>query len=372
LDLASVGPAARASGILADYGATVVKVLRPAARVGESIEAPESAYGGAGRATRVRIDLAQAAGRDAFLRLADRADVVLESFRPGVARRLGIDAAALRARNPRLVHCAITGYGSTGPYAAWAGHDLNYVGLAGMLGHGDARADGGPPVPGATVADAAGGGMHAAIAVLVALLARAGTGEGATLDVSATDGALWLMSLVIDQHLAATGDAGAMPLLSGAYGCYSTYRARDGRWLTVAALESRFWRNLCEALGAPDLAAAQTDPARQAEVKQRLAAVFATRDRDDWVALLGPADTCVAPVHTPREVAGDPQFRARGLFASLGADGGGHERLAPLLAGSRGDGTSSAPPPLDTDGLLRDAGLAAAEIATLRHAGIVA
>jgi alpha-methylacyl-CoA racemase len=359
LDLSSVGPASRAAGIFADYGATVTKVLRPRDRIGDAYEAPPSAYGGAQRVRQLRIDLTDRDGRDVLLRLADGADVVLESYRPGVAQRLGIDAAVMRARNRRLVHCSITGYGTTGDYANWAGHDLNYVGLAGMLAHGEPRADGGPPVPGATVADGAGGGMHAVIAVLVALLARERTGEGATLDVSVADGALWLMSLVVDQHLATGLDDGPMRLLTGDYGCYSNYRARDGRWLSVAALEHRFWRNLCVALDLEELVPMHTEATAQAEVKQRLTTTFATRDRDEWVAQLGPADTCVAPVHAPQDVASDPHFRSRGVVRE--------HRLAPLLAGS----APASPPTTDADDDLREAGLAQHEIDDLRTRRIV-
>jgi alpha-methylacyl-CoA racemase len=372
LDLSAVGPASRAAGILADYGAQVTKVLRPRDRVGDSFEPDESLYGGGRNVRRVRVDLAHEDGRDVLLRLADGVDVVLESFRPGVADRLGIGAAVLRARNPRLVYCSTSGYGRAGPYAAWAGHDLNYLGLAGLLAHGDRRGDGGPPVPGATIGDAAGGGMHAVIAVLAALLGRDGSGVGTELDVPVLDGSLWLMSLALDEWLRGAEPDSPMRLLTGRFACYSTYAARDGRWLSVAALEPRFWRNLCESLDVPDLIGCQHDEDRQPEVKARLAAVFVTRDRDDWVARLGPADTCVAPVHTLDEVAQDPHLRARGLFSEVAvAPDRRHERLSPLLAGAE----RTSPPLPDSEdatrGVLVAAGFTAAEARSLRERGIV-
>jgi alpha-methylacyl-CoA racemase len=293
--------------------------------VADSIDPPASAYGGGRGVRRLRLDLTHPDGRDVLLTLADRADVVIESFRPGVAARLGIDAAVLRARNPRLIYCAISGYGSTGPYATWAGHDLNYVGLSGML----AASAGPPAVPGATIADAAGGGLQAVVAVLAAPVARGTTGLGATFDVSVAEGTLWLTSLLVDHDLCGEPTTAPMRMLRGGYACYGIYAARDGKWLSVAALEARFWRNLCEQLGVPDLVEVQTDEARQAEARARLEAVFATQDRDEWVALLAPADTCVAPVHDITDVAGDPQFRARGVLR----DGSGG--LTPLFAGTR-------------------------------------
>ncbi|MDX1648605.1 MAG: CaiB/BaiF CoA-transferase family protein, partial [Myxococcota bacterium] len=226
LDLSTVGPAARATRILADYGAVVVKVGAPPRKAGVQIEPAFWAYS-AGRGTkRARLDLKAPAGREAFLRLAAAADVVVESFRPGVVERLGIGYEAVRAANPGIVYCATTGYGQEGPDARHAGHDLDYLAVGGYLATSGPRADGGPPLPGATLADAAAGGMHAALAVVAALLRRTRTGEGAYLDVAGADGVLQLMALYVDLHLA----TGARPapghdVLTGRYAFYDTYRA---------------------------------------------------------------------------------------------------------------------------------------------------
>ncbi|HEX7094533.1 MAG TPA: CoA transferase [Acidimicrobiales bacterium] len=328
LDLSSVGPASRASGILAGYGADVLKIARPRRLGAEAIEPPADLYGGRPAVT-VRIDLATDDGRSLLGRLVERADVLFESFRPGVADRLGIDAKTLRARNPRLIYCSTSGYGRTGPAAGWAGHDLNYLAMSGFLACSEPRADGGPPVPGATLADAAGGGMHAAIAVLAALLAREHTGQGAHLDVSATDGSLWLMAVVLSEHLAGGQRSTPISLLDGSFACYQNYRARDGRWLSVAAIERKFWANLCRAIGVPELIEAHTDPTRQEEARRRLTEVFATRDRDEWVDTLASADTCVAPVNDLDDVVHHPQLRSRGVIRASDS----RITLGPLLAG---------------------------------------
>lgn len=377
LDLASVGPAARASRWLADYGARVVKVGPVPARGGVQIVPPFHSYGGHRGMQRILLDLKSDDGRDAFLRLAHDADVVIESFRPGVVDSLGIGDSAVRAVNPRIVYCSTSGYGQHGPRAAVAGHDLNYLAVGGFLAATHPRADGGPPVPGATVADSAGGGMQAVIAILAALVRRGTTGAGAYLDVAAADGVVALMSLAIDEHLATGVEPGPRHgLLTGRYACYDCYEAADGRWLTVAAIEPRFWGNLCRALGCEQWIDHQTDDAVQDDIRADLRAVFKTRTRDEWAADLMPADTCVAPVLEVAEVANDPQFAARGLFVDAEhPDAGRFRQTGPVLAGQPApegvyelrDASST-----DTDELLAAAGYAADEIARLRAEGAVA
>jgi len=376
LDFSTVGPAARCARILADYGAEVVKVGAPARRSGSQIEPAFWAYSGHRGMRRVRLDLKAPAGRGAFLRLAARADVVLESFRPGVADRLGVGWEAVRAANPRAVYCATSGFGQTGPAAAWAGHDLDYLALAGFLASSEPARDGKPPLPGATVADAAAGGMHAAVAILAALLRRERTGHGAYLDVAVAEGVLSLMALAIDEHLATGAEPGpGHDILTGRYACYDTYRARDGHWLAVAAIEPRFYANLCRALGLERWIPHQTDDAAQEAIRADFRAAFARRERDAWVAELAPADTCVAPVRTVAELAADPHLAARGVFCEAQHPRHGRFRqLAPVLAGApRLDG----PIPLrdasetDTAALLREAGLDEAEVRKLVAEGLV-
>ncbi len=374
LDLASVGPAARTSRWLADYGARVVKVGPPPRHGGAQITPPFYAYAGHRGMRRVLLDLKSDAGTAAFLRLAAGADVVIESFRPGVVDRLGIGPDAVHALNPRAVYCSTSGYGQVGPRAQWAGHDLNYLAAGGYLGCTGRDAAGGPALPGATVADSAGGGMQAVIAILAALVARDATGEGATLDVSIADGVVALMSLNVDEYLA-TGDVPGPrhSLLTGRYACYDVYPCGDGRWLAVGAIEPRFFANLCRALGCERWIDHQLDDGVQDEIRADFHAAFATRPRDEWVAILGPADTCVSEVASVPEVVHDEHFRARGMFVTALRPGGDtFEQVGWSLAGA----DREQPAPVvrdpgfdDTETVLADAGFSAEEIAALRGEG---
>jgi len=377
LDLASVGPAARASRWLADYGATVVKIGPVPKDEGVQIVPPFYAYSAHRRMQRALLDMKAPEGRETFLRLAEHADVVIESFRPGVVERLGIGWDAVSARNPRAVYCSTTGFGQTGPHSQWAGHDLNYLGVGGYLHCSGRDADGRPSLPGLTVADSAGGGMHAVMAILAALVRRATTGAGAYLDVSIADGVLGLMALAADEYLA-TGEAPrpGHGLLTGRDACYDTYPTRDGKWLTVAAIEPRFWANLCRALGLEQWIAHQNDVAAQEEIRADLRAVFLTRDRDDWTAVLAPADTCVAPVLTVPEAIADEQYRARDDFVDAAhAEHGTFRQVGPVFAGmQRPDAPYEARDATvtDTDAILESAGLSGDERAELRDAGVIA
>jgi alpha-methylacyl-CoA racemase len=377
LDLASVGPAARASRWLADYGATVVKVGPVPAQGDVQITPPFYAYSAHREMRRVRVDLKAPEGRNVFLRLADRADVMIESYRPGVVDRLGIGYADIRARNPRIVYCSTTGYGQRGPRAAWAGHDLNYLATGGFLDCSGRGPDGRPPIPGATVADSAGGGMHAVIAILAALVHRHATGDGAYLDVSVAEGVLALMALQIDEYLATGSQPGpGHGMLTGRYACYDTYVAADGKWLSVAAIEERFWSNLCRALGLERWSSHQTDDSVQDEIRADLRRAFTTRDRDAWIDELGPADTCVAPVLSVAELVDDLQFNARGAFVdAVHPRHGSFRQVAPTLAGmARPSGPYAVDDTdlTDTDELLRAAGMSPEESVELRRAGVVA
>jgi alpha-methylacyl-CoA racemase len=402
LDLASVGPAARCTRILADYGATVVKVGAVPGRGVEPVRPPFYAYSGSRYLQRTAIDLKDPDGRDAFLALVAKADVVVESFRPGVVDRLGIGVEDLAAVNPSIIVCSTTGYGQNGPRSSWAGHDINYLAVGGYLATTEPRADGGPPIPGATIADAAGGGMQAAMAVMAAIIGRdaaAGRGSGGDagaggdsggravgpthLDVSIADGVLWLTSLAVDEQLATGAPVGhGHNIITGRYACYGTYRAADGGWLAVGAIEPKFYANLCRLLGCDQWAAHQLDDDVQDKIRQDFAAAFATRDRDAWVAELAGADTCVTPVLSVAELVDDDQFAARrSIVDAIGSperDGGDPVRfrqVGPVLAGMAapvepivvGDPLRS-----DTEHLLVDAGLTSERIAGLRRRGVVA
>ena len=376
LDLSTVGPAARCTRLLADYGASVVKVGPVPGRGPEPTTPSFFAYGG-GRGTKsARFDLSDERGRQAFLDLAGQADVVVESFRPGVVDRLGIGYDDVRARNPGVVYVSTSGYGQHGPRAGWAGHDIDYLAVGGYLAMCEPTADGRPPLPGATIADAAAGGMQAALAVCAALFERERTGAGTRLDVSVADGVLWLMSLLAEEHLA----TGATPrpghdVLSGRYACYGTYRAGDGRHLAVGAIEPKFFANLCRALGCEEWIASQYDDEAQPAVRAAFTEAFSRRDRDAWVAELAGADTCVAPVLEVAEAVGDPTAVARGAVSEARhPEHGLIRQLAPLLAGMpRPTGPVLLPGAgTDTCELLAAAGMAEAQVSALVEAGVVA
>ncbi|HUI48727.1 MAG TPA: CaiB/BaiF CoA-transferase family protein [Acidimicrobiia bacterium] len=377
LDLASVGPAARTSRWLADYGARVVKVGPPPKQSGVQIVPPFYAYSGHRGMQRVQLDLKSDAGRDAFLRLAARADVVIESFRPGVMDRLGLGYAAVRDVNTQIVYCSTSGYGQTGPRSQWAGHDLNYLAVGGYLDCSGRSGDDGPALPGATIGDAAGGGMHAVIAILAALVQRAAKGEGAYLDVSVADGVVALMSLYVDEYLA-TGEVPGPRhnILTGRYACYDVYRCSDDRWIAVGAIEPQFYANLCRALDCEQWLDCQTDDAVQDEIRAEFRTAFARQTRDEWVAQLGPADTCVSEVASVPELVRDAHLRARNVFVEASAPGEMRfEQVGWVLAGMN----RSQPGPVvrdatvtDTDSILGEVGYSAAEIAALREQGVAA
>ncbi len=347
LDLSTVGPAARAARMLADYGARVIKVGAPVAAGGVQIEPPFFAYGGHRGMERVRLDLKSEDGKVAFLRLAADADVVMESFRPGVVDRLGVGYEAVKAVNPGVVYCATSGYGQSGPKSQWAGHDVNYLAAGGYFACAgrvaspaqegrSGRWDGELTLPGATVADIAAGGMQAVVAILAALVGRAETGEGAYLDVSVADGVVGMLALLIDEHLA----TGVVPepghdILTGRYACYGLYRCADGKWVSVGAIEPKFYANLCRLLGCEQWIAHQSDDAAQDEIRADFAAAFATRTRDEWVDDLGPADTCVAPVNGIDEVVADAQVLARGdVVEAVRPSGETFRQVAAVWAGA--------------------------------------
>ena len=375
LVLASVGPAARAARWLADWGATVVEV-GPIPRDRDlQITPPTHAYAAHRGMRRLMVDLQAENGRDAFLRLAAKADVVIESFRPGVVDRLGVGYEAVRVLNPGIVYCSTTGYGQTGPRSSWAGHDLNYLAVGGYLHCSGRDERGGPALPGATVADSAAGGLHAVAAVCAALVARAATGEGVHLDVSVADGVLALMSLVIDEHLAEGVQPGPREgLLTGRYAWYDLYQAADGGWLAVAAIEPKFFANLCHILGCEQWIDRQYDDDVET-MRADFTAAFASRNRDDWVAELAPADACVSPVLDVPGVVADGQYGARGAFVEVAHPTSGRLRQvgAPLarqvdpVVLEIPDWTATA-----TEELLVEVGVAPDTVTAWRTEGVIA
>jgi alpha-methylacyl-CoA racemase len=376
LSLASVGPAARAARSLADYGATVIQIGPTSKKGAKQIVPPFHTYGAGRGIQKIQINLKAEAGVESFLRLAEKADVVIESYRPGVVKRLGIGYEEVRGRNSNIVYCSTSGYGQDGPASSWAGHDINYLAMAGFLACSEPRADGGPPIPGATVADSAGGGMHAVLSIMGALVRRGISGEGRYLDVSACEGVLALMSLSLDQYLATGEVAGPRKvLLTGRYAFYDLYPCKDGGWVSVGAIEPHFYRNLCKALGHEAYGDHQYDDAKQDEIRAAFKEAFLRKERDEWVAELAPNDTCVAPVYGIPELVDDPHFVERKVFMEAEhPEQGKFRQVSPILAGGlREQPVHQVRPHNETDAaaLLAGVGMSEEEIEKLRADGVV-
>ncbi len=320
LDLTRLLPGAYCTLLLADLGADVVKIEEPGRGdymrwMGPVVGEQSALFNALNRNKRsVVLDLKSDSGREAFLKLAARADVVVEGNRPGVIDRLGIGWPVLHELNPKLVLCSITGYGQDGPLAAAAGHDLNYMAIAGALSlNGPA---GGPPFPlGVQVADLGGGGMGAAIAILASLHEVGRGGEGRHLDVAMLDGALaWTAAVRADAAAGGERAERGRGRLTGGIPCYRVYHCADG-WLSVGALEPKFWEALCQALGRPDLIPRQFASGEEADaVGAELEEIFARHTRAEWGERLRGLEVCCEPVLELHEVADHPQVRARGLI----------------------------------------------------------
>ena len=305
-DLTRLLPGAAATQILADFGAEVIKIEDPdggdySRRIPPLIDGEGAVFRRVNRGKKsVALDLKDPRGRAALLRLAERVDVLVEGNRPGVMARLGLDYAALAPRNPRLIYVALTGYGQQGEHAHLAGHDLNYIAEAGLL-----DLMGPPAIPGVQLADLAGGALQTVIGVLLALAARERTGQGQLVDISMRDGLGTLLHVPL-AIFEATGRAieNGKTTLTGRYACYNVYRARDGRWLAVGALEPKFWSAFCRVLGREDVISDQfSEGPRQEEVKNAVATIIAARDAADWMAAFHGMDACVSVALTLGEAA---------------------------------------------------------------------
>ena len=385
LDLTRLLPGGFCTLLLADMGADVLKVEDTGGgdyirwmppyygNEKEQREGTASAYYLALNRNKrsIRLDLKQEAGRDVLLRLVESYDVLVEGFRPGVMDRLGVGYESLRERNPRLIYCAISGYGQDGPLTGRSGHDTNYLSLNGLLGLTGRR--GGPPVQSAgQIADLGGGGLMAAVGILAAVIERERSGEGQVVDISMTDGSLSWLSMVIaryfaEQRVPHRGE----PELAGGIACYFPYETKDGKWVSLGALEPKFWQNWCAGVDRPDLVEKQfvhpdTDDGAQ------IAAVFKERTRDQWAAFAGEHDCCLEPILELDEVVESDLVRARGMIVELDQPGVGPVKQvgAPVKLSRTPADTNGPAPALgaDTDDVLRELGI---DPEPLRKQGVV-
>ena len=370
VELQGLGPGPFCAMLLSDFGADVVRV--------ERVQNVRAAAGGPPRPDvlargrrSVGVDLKSPAGIDTLLRLVDGADVLIEGFRPGVTERLGVGPDVCLARNPRLVYGRVTGWGRTGPYAPRAGHDINYLALSGTLWP-IGRAGEAPVPPLSYVGDFGGGGMLLTVGICAALAERASSGRGQVVDAAMVDGAALLHGFLYGMRAAGLWreERGANLLDTGAP-WYDTYETADGKWVSIGAIEPRFYANLLDALGLHDLPREQPGPDGWPALRARFAEVFRTRTRDEWTAALADAEACFAPVLSPWEAPEHPHNAARGTFLTHD----GYTQPAPAPRFSRTPAHVAGPaasPGQHTDEVLADWGFAADEIEKLRAAGDIA
>jgi crotonobetainyl-CoA:carnitine CoA-transferase CaiB-like acyl-CoA transferase len=370
LDLSRQLPGPFCSMLLADLGADVLVISNPSDPLGVGI--PFLAR----NKRHMTLNLKAPQGRDVFLRLAADADVVLEGYRPGVPQRLGIDYDTLRRQSPRLIYCSISGFGQDGPYRDRVGHDVNYLGYAGVLNF--VGTAGGPPViPGVQVADIAGGALMAAVGILAAVIARQQTGRGQFVDIAMLDGSLSCNAYHVLLYLL----SGRLPQrggeqLTGRYPCYAVYETRDGRHVTVGAFEPHFWATLCRHFGREDFIEPQWDEgSRREEMFAFFRTAFRTKTMAEWVAELGGKDICFGPVNRLDETFADPQVRHRNMVVEMPSAGGPTLIIGTPIKLSDTPAALRTPPPKfgeHTDAVLAALGFTAVQAAALRAAGVVA
>jgi len=371
LDLSRLFPGPYCSMILADLGADVLR-----------IEDRRFAGEGPGMPTVMRnkrhmtLNLKHPQGKDIFYRLAREGDVILEGFRPGVTARLGIDYESIKRINKKIIYCSVTGYGQDGPYRNMVGHDVNYLSFGGVLGlNGEAGGD--PVIPPIQVADMAAGGMNAALGIMGALIARQRTGRGQYIDISMLDGIVAMLPFPVSLlwglgQNPRRGDT----LLSGRYPCYSVYETREGGFISIGALEPRFWEALCRKLGREDFIPSQYDEGeKKEEIFSFLRATFKTKTREEWMEELKDVDVCLGKVLCLEETLRDPQVVSRRMVTDFADPRKGKMRLlsSPLKLSDTPPDIRTAPADFGehTEEVLGELGFNADQIEELKKSGAV-
>jgi alpha-methylacyl-CoA racemase len=378
LDLSRLLPGPYATHLLAEAGADVIKI--------EDTEMGDYArhtppttdegfgliYDAINRGKRsVSLDLSSEDGREVFFELVEDADVVFEQFRPGVVERLGVDYEAVQEYNDEIVYCSLSGYGQNGPYRDRVGHDLNYAATAGLLDMTRRDRDEKPRIPGIPVGDMSGG-LFAAFSMISGVVSRElGDTGGEYIDVSMTDAVVSFSQALAPEVLAGRDVAPGETRLTGKYPCYGVYETADGRYVTLAALEPKFWKEFCERVGREDLLDKHMSESadERAAVREAIEEVFAAKTRDEWEAEIGGEETMFAAVNTVSEALEHPQIDARDMVVEDGAP-----RVGSPVRGSEGVPGAEGPAPEHgehTDDVLREAGYTDDELARLREDGVV-
>jgi alpha-methylacyl-CoA racemase len=393
LDLSRLIPGAFCTMLLGDLGAEVLKIEAPgiAEFMGSSRSLQEgknlkqAAYYAPDRNKRsIVLNLKSEAGREVFYRLSRHADVIIEGFRPGVAKRLGIDYETINKLNPEIIYCSLSGYGQDGPYQAFPGHDINYISMAGILDLIGSN-EGPPAIPLNLVADFAGAALYGALGISIALVARSKTGKGQYVDMAYMDGAVSLMTwfscgYFLNGSMLKRGES----WLHGAYPYYAVYETKDGKYITIGCLEPHFWENLCRFLGKEEYIAYhfaldhtfhKPENKKWDEIRSSLKQIFLTKTRDEWFELLVRYDIPAGKVYTPDEVFSDPQILHRQMVIEVEHPTLGKIRqvgIAPKFSNTPGKVRSLAPLPGEhTDEILQGLGYKQEEIEDLRQEGIV-
>ena len=368
IELAGIGPGPMAAMLLGDMGADIIRIDRRAPHGPERFDDPRHAVHSRSRRS-LAVDLQRPGAAELVLRLAERADGLMEPFRPGVAERLGVGPEAVRARNPKLVYGRMTGWGQDGPLAPAVGHDINYIALTGAL-HAIGPADR-PLAPLNLVGDYGGGAMLLAFGMVCGLLEAARSGQGQVVDAAMVDGTALLFGAAFGAFQAGKWqDARGVNMLDGAAHFYNTYETSDGRHIAIGSIEPQFYATLLRLTGlADETLPDQHDRAAWPGLRARLAAIFRTRTRDEWCALMEGSDVCFAPVLSIAEAPAHPHAVARGAYVDME----GVPQPAPAPRFSRTPGAAFVAPRrgADTDQVLGEAGFSAAEIAALRADGVI-
>jgi len=317
LDLAWLGPGPFCSFMLGDLGADIIKVFdaNPAKRGGPVMMLFDSSRPGLRNCRNMGLDLKSDVGKQVFRDLAKSADVVMEGFRPGVVRRLGVDYDTLKNINPKIVYASLSGYGQDGPYRDMVGHDINYIAYSGLLGL-TGQAGGKPTLPGTVIADFTGG-MSAAVGILAALVSRGKTGKGQYIDMSMTDAVVEMTAMQINPYVFThtsvpkRGDT----MFTGHFPWYNVYETKDGKFIAIGALEPWFFGNLCQLFGCEEYIPYEFDEGeKRKEIFEAFRKKFLTKTRDEWMAILKQKDTCAAPVYDIDELEKDPHLVARKMI----------------------------------------------------------